>query len=452
MYDILSVLSVLYPHLSTTTVRQFSRVVFGLLAITGRVSMLNLSRWTSEGGSYWTIQRFFNTVIPWGTVYWVFFSTYLLDPESPYILAGDETVVSKSGQSTYGLSRFFSSVYGKTIPGLAFFSLSLVSVKERRSYPLVMEQIVRGDTCSLRSPLASEPRDTTTQTPAPERKRGRPKGSRNRNKTEVELSETLKHLQTMVKALLVRVDDLIPLRYLVLDGYFGHNNALQMTQQCGLSLISKLRVNTALYFPATPPYARRGRPRLYGQRFNPQQIDGKYRVSTKTLGNITTEVYQATLRHKKFPEPLNVVCILKTHLQTQRKSHVLLFSSDSALDAEKMMDYYGLRFQLEFNFRDAKQYWGLEDFMNIKKIPVNNAANLSMFMVNVSAKLLAPLRLEHAELSVLDLKARYRGLKYLRETLKILPQKPEPIVIDQIAERLGSIGAVHQIPTQLNTG
>ena len=87
-----------------------------------------------------------------------------------------------------------------------------------------------------------------------------------------------------------------------------------------------------------------------------------------------------------------------------------------------MIDYYALRFQIEFNFRDAKQYWGLEDFMNINKTPVNNAANLSMFMVNVSAKLLAPLRLEHAECSVLDLKARYRGMKYFRETLKILPQ------------------------------
>ena len=451
MYDILSVFSILHPHLSTTSIRQFSRVVLALLAMTGRVSMLNLSRWTSEGGSYRTIQRFFNTVIPWGSLFWVFFSTYLLDRESTYILAGDETVVSKSGQATYGLSRFFSSSYGKTLPSLAFFGFSLVSVKERRSYPMVMEQIVRGDTASNQRRLPSEPGDAT-ETPFAKRKRGRPKGSRNRNKAEVKLSGTLKHIQTLLTTLLARIGDLIPLRYLVLDGYFGHNNALQMTQQCGLSLISKLRVNTALYFPATPPYARRGRPRLYGQRFNPQQIDGKYRVSTKTLGNITTEVYQATLRHKKFPEPLNVVCILKTHLQTQRKSHVLLFSSDSALDAEKMMDYYGLRFQLEFNFRDAKQYWGLEDFMNIKKIPVNNAANLSMFMVNVSAKLLAPLRLEHAELSVLDLKARYRGLKYLRETLKILPQKPEPIVIDQIAERLGSIGAVHQIPTQLNTG
>ena len=445
MYDILSLFGVLYPHLSMTPVRQFSRVVLGLLAMTGRVSMLNISCWTSEGGSYRTIQRFFNTVIPWGTLYWVFFSTYLLDPESTYILAGDETTVSKSGRSTYGLSRFFSSAHGKTIPSLAFLGLSLVSVKARRSYPMLMEQIVRGDTHSRSSP-ASEDRDET-QPPAPQRTRGRPKGSRNRNKTDVRLSETLKHLQTMVKALLARVDDLIPLRYLVLDGYFGHNNALQMAKQCRLSLISKLRVNTALYFPPTLPSAGRGRPRIYGQRFNPQQMDGKYRVSTETQGNITTEVYQVSkLRHKKFPDPLNVVCILKTHLLTQHKSHVLLFSSDLALDAETLIDSYGLRFQIEFNFRDAKQFCGLEDFMNVKKTPVNNAANLSMFMVNVSAKLLAPLRLEHDEWSVLDLKARYRGAKYLHETLKILPQKPKPIVIDQIAERLGSIGAVHQIP------
>ena len=450
MYDILSVFSVLYPHLSTTSVRQFSRVVLGLLAMTGRVTMLNMSRWTSEGGSYRTVQRFFNTLIPWGSVYWVFFTTYLLDRESAYILAGDETIVSKSGQSTYGLSRFFSSGHGKTIPGLAFLGLSLVSVKERRSYPMLMEQIVRSDTRSPSPPASESPEET--QQPVPRRSRGRPKGSRNRNKTQVQLSETLKHLQTMIKALLRRIDDLIPVRYLVLDGYFGHNNALQMTKACGLHLISKLRVNTALYFSSREtPYAGRGRPRLYGQRFNPQQIDPKWRISTQTHGNITTEVYQAQLRHKKFPDPLNVVCILKTHLRTEKKSHVLLFSSDLALDAETLIDYYALRFQIEFNFRDAKQFWGLEDFMNVNKTPVNNAANLSMFMVNVSAKLLAPLRLEHTELSVLDLKARYRGMKYLRETLKILPQKPEPIVIHQIAECLGVIGAIHHTPAQLNT-
>ena len=321
MYDILSLLSVLHPHLSTTTVRQFSRVVLGVLSMTGQVTMRNISRWTSEGGSYRTVQRFFNTVIPWGSVYWVFFRTYLFDRESAYILAGDETVVSKSGESTYGLSRFFSSVSGKTIPSLGFLSLSLVSVKEQRSYPMIMEQIVRGDTCSPGPPETSHPRDTT-QTPLPQRKRGRPKGSQNRNKTEVELSDTLKQIQTMLQGVLKRIDDLIPVRYLVLDGYFGHNKvSLQMTQQCGLELISKLRINTALYLPPTEPYTGRGRPRLYGERFDPQQIDPKYRVSLQTQGNITTEVYQAQLRHKKFPGFPSMSSVSSRHICGHTANH-----------------------------------------------------------------------------------------------------------------------------------
>ena len=447
MSEIISLFGVLHPHLSTATLRQFCAVVFAVLAMTGRVSMRNISRWTSENGSYRTIQRFFNTLLPWGSLCWVFFSTHLFDPESAYILAGDETVVSKTGTATYGLSRFFSSLSGKSVPGLAFFAVSLVSVKHRRSYPMLMEQIVR------RTPSSEQCSEATdSQKPPVERRQGRPKGSRNENKTDVVFSETLKHLQSMLKAVLAKVSDFIPLRYFVCDGYFGHNQALQMTQQCGLHLISKLRRDAALYFPPTTPYPGRGCPRIYGDRLNPQEIDSKYRISTETLGNTTTEVYQMQLRHKHFADPLNVVCILKTHATTQQKSHVLVFSSDLALEAESIIDYYSLRFQIEFNFRDAKQYWGLEDFINVKQPPVNNAANLSMFMVNVAAKLKTVFGSEQIEFGVLDLKARYRGMKYLHETLKILPQKPEAIVIDEIAEHLGTIGAIHYTPPQLNPG
>ena len=56
--------------------------------------------------------------------------------------------------------------------------------------------------------------------------------------------------------------NLIPLRYFVLDGYFGHNNALQMAKQCRLHLISKLRTDAALHLPPTTPYAGKGRPRI----------------------------------------------------------------------------------------------------------------------------------------------------------------------------------------------
>ncbi len=191
---------------------------------------------------------------------------------------------------------------------------------------------------------------------------------------------------------------------------------------------------------------------VIGDHFNPRQIDAKYCVSTDMIGNLKTEVYQMKPRHKKFTDRLNVVCILKTNLTTKQQAHVLVFSSDLTLDAEKMIDYYALRSQGEFNFRDAKQYWGGQDFMNVNKIPVNNAVNLSMFMVSVSAKLTDTYRCENTEFSMLDLKARYRGTKYGHETLKILPKKPEPIVIEQIAQHLGSIGAIHQTQQELNPG
>ena len=133
---------------------------------------------------------------------------------------------------------------------------------------------------------------------------------------------------------------------MVLDGYFGHNNALQVAQQCGLHLISKLRRDAALYrFPPTTPYNGRGRPRIYGEKLDPQDIDEHYRILRRTQGNIITEIYQIRCRHKHFADPLNVVCLLKTNAKTKEKSHVLFFSSDLELDAETLIDYYALAFK-----------------------------------------------------------------------------------------------------------
>ena len=110
MPEIIALFTVLYPYLSTTLIRQLSHIVFAKLAMMGRVTMLNISRWTTQGGSYRTIQRFFNTVLPCPTLFWVFFRTHLFDRDSDYILVADETVTLKSGKNTYGLSRFFSSI------------------------------------------------------------------------------------------------------------------------------------------------------------------------------------------------------------------------------------------------------------------------------------------------------------------------------------------------------
>jgi hypothetical protein len=163
--------------------------------------------------------------------------------------------------------------------------------------------------------------------------------------------------------------------------------------------------------------------------------------------NILACTYQATLLHKEFAQPLNVVILVKTNLKTHTRSHVILFSSDLTLSYEKLVDYYKLRFQIEFNFRDAKQFWGLEDFMNLGQTAITNAANLSFFMVNFSHYLLAQFRQENPGFGIIDLKAYCRGFRYVREMLKMLPEQPEPILLAQIFAKLTSLGRIHNVST-----
>ena len=110
MSDIMMVLTGLSHGLNATTVRRLAVIVEAMLSMTGRLTMLGLSRWTECGGSYRTVQRFFNTTIAWGKVHWLIIRQPLLDPGDVWLMAGDEVVVTKSGKKTYGLDRFFSSL------------------------------------------------------------------------------------------------------------------------------------------------------------------------------------------------------------------------------------------------------------------------------------------------------------------------------------------------------
>lgn len=189
MPDIIIILGCLSQCVDKTALRQLNCVVPALLAMTGRVTMLGLSRWAEKGGSYRTIQRFFNTTIKWASVNWFFIRHHLLDPSDTILIAGDESVVTKAGKKTFGLDRFFSSLYGKPVPGLSFFSLSLISVKERISYPVMMEQVLKEE---------EEKSDKKKSSKKQSRKRGRPKGSKNKNRREVDLKPYLRHIQTML--------------------------------------------------------------------------------------------------------------------------------------------------------------------------------------------------------------------------------------------------------------
>jgi putative transposase len=436
MREIVALLQSIAPVISTTTLRQLSQVVYGMLISNGRITMLELSRWTEKGGSYRTIQRLYHTPILWLQIQWILFTSQFHQTDREYIAAGDEVVFGKAGKETHGLGRFFSSLQNRVISGLSFFVFSLIDVQERQSYPIQAVQIIK-------EPKQPKKEEKEKSSQAKKRAVGRPKGSKNKKKQPPVLSPELLRIQPILQAFLVVLKGILSVRYLVMDGHFGNYPSAWMVLQTGLQLVSKFRSDAALFEPFTGKYCGQGPHPTYGDKVDVRNMNKKYLKADETEAGIRTQIYQATLLNREFVSPINVVVILKTNLSSKKQAHVILFSTDLELSYQKLYDYYTLRFQIEFNFRDAKQYWGLDDFMNTKKEAVTNAANLSFFMVNFSSVLLRQSRKNNPEFSVLDLKSHYRGHRYVSETIKLLPQKPDAILLSEIFQQIARLGMVH---------
>jgi DDE superfamily endonuclease len=247
--DIVALFHCLQPYVPSTTLRQLSRIALALRVMTGRVTMLGLSRWAGQGGSYRTVQRLFATVIPWAILFWVFFRQPGYCPADVSLAAGDAVIVTTAGKHTQGLDRFFASFYGRPVPGLACFTLSLVSGQQRRSFPRRVEQVVRSDAekAASKATAAAQKR----KAPGAKRRPGRPKGRTHPHKAPGPLTPELVRLQAMLTAWLQLLTTVLRGTSLGLDGHFGHHNALQMARQGNRHLIAKRRCDAALYFPST---------------------------------------------------------------------------------------------------------------------------------------------------------------------------------------------------------
>jgi hypothetical protein len=81
MPEILALLQNIAPLLEKTTFRQMSRVILGMLAADGRMTMLGLSRWIEKGGSYRTLQRFYQSTLLWSAIQLVLFQQRFLKSE-----------------------------------------------------------------------------------------------------------------------------------------------------------------------------------------------------------------------------------------------------------------------------------------------------------------------------------------------------------------------------------
>ena len=423
------ILSCLASILDNTLFNQLTVIAHAMLCMNGRITMLGISRWTDKGGSYRTVQRFFNSVIDWKSLNFTLLRSKVKDTDV-VILAGDVTTVTKSGKLTFGLGKFFSSIYSKPVKGIAFQCLSVINVTNKKSWPLMSEQFAPSPKVDAKEKLKDKVK----------KKPGRPKGSVSKNKKNPKLNDEMTQVMSMIMSTKSLIGKAFNVAYFVYDGAFGNNAAAQMVTSCGMNLISKLRQDSSLFLRYEGNHSGKGRPRKYGKKINYKNLPSKHKLSDSTEDNVRTVIYQFIALNKNFYLPLNVVVIQKINLITGAVAHVLLVSSDSVLGGNDIIEYYSARFQIEFNFRDAKQYWGLEDFMVTSQTAVYNSANIAFWMVNFSQSLLEASNAK----SILDLKAHYHGLRYAKEALKLFPKNAQPFNNSALFDKLSMIGRIHE--------
>ncbi|MEG4911641.1 transposase [Microcoleus sp. B7-D4] len=144
---------------------------------------------------------------------------------------------------------------------------------------------------------------------------------------------------------------------MVADGYYYRSKFWDAVGELNLDFIGKLRVDANLRYLYTGEQNKLGAPRKYDGK-----VDCQYLSRLKFVKQIkpgvslyTLVVWSCCLNCK-----ISLACISEVQANGKIKN-TLLFSTDIHLPPEQIVEYYQARFQIEFIFRDAKQFTGLSD-------------------------------------------------------------------------------------------
>ena len=382
MQNIAELLSVLQNQFSNTNLQNFASIVESILSLSRPVTTLSVARMSPI--SYRTVQRFYALKeINWHLINLILFKTFIYQEGKTYLLAADETVEDKAGKSTYGISRFYSSIIQKSIRSVSFLATVIIDVDNKKSFFLACQQII-------------SVRKTENNTQKPDRypkPKGRPKGSKNKSKTE-SMATSYQTLRALLSLIVSQLSVFLPnlkCFHLVLDGFYGHEDYLLLALTHELNIISKFKTNAHLLLPYKGEQSGKGRPKTKGERVDLEKISQSFFVENinHAASKVSTSVYQFKAYTPKIAKHLlNIVVLVHQHQLTKKQTKTILFSSDLSLTANQLIEYYSLRFQIEFDFRDAKQFYGLSTFKNYHQTQVRNAVNLSFTMTLIGKLLL----------------------------------------------------------------
>ena len=264
--------------------------------------------------------------------------------EHEQALALDASFVEKSGKKSHGLGSFWNGCHSRCERGQEISVVAWIDISANTAYALSVEQ-TPGDEGKLKA------KDDKSE-------------SRN-----VYYLDQVRRVAAEVKS--------ASLKYLLTDGAYSNKDFIDGVVATGLHQIGKLRRDSVLrYLYEGPRRPGPGRVKRYDGVMDVEDLSRFERLKLPE----NTDLYIKTLNHPRFKRDLRVVVVVNT----TTGGYALLFSTDTTLDARTIYFYYKARFQIEFVFRDAKQFTGLGDCQARSREKLTTHFNLSLTALNLA--------------------------------------------------------------------
>src|SRR5215813_8210389 len=304
--------------------RKFLATLFiTILVLRGRVNFRNLSRYCDY--SERTIARQFREPFDWPDFHQRVLMT-VLDSHAELVSAHDASFISKSGKQTFGLGHFFNGCASRAERGLEMSTLAVVDVTRRCAFTLAIAQ--------------TPPGEEATQ------------AEQDETRVDFYKQQLREHRHRLPPSV----------TYHCVDGYYAKKKYIDEVVRLNLHAITKLRSDADCWFLYTGLHPkRRGARRKYDGKVNFQALSRFEDLGTRAE-EPHLHLYTAVVWHKTLKRRMRLVVLLNRK-DPAKPRFIVLGSTDPDLNGHKLIDLYAARFQIEFLFRDSKQFTGLLDFL-----------------------------------------------------------------------------------------
>ena len=270
----------------------------------------------------------------------------------------DCSYIPKSGKQTYGLGFFYDSSHDKAAKGLEISNLAVIDVTANTGYSL-----------------------SSWQTPPQEEIEKLVAGRRSAASEGQQEADQITRVDFYAEHLRREADHLPDdVNYLLTDGYYTKIKFVNAVRELDLHMVGKLRHDANLRYLYQGPQKEQGRNREY---------DGKVKFDKLGRLEYVAEVDKDIHLYTAVVNSVNLKCNIRLvyvlNLRNKNKpGYALLFSTDTKLEAETVYGYYKARFQIEFIFRDAKQFTGLCDCQARCQESLDFHFNASLTVLNLA--------------------------------------------------------------------